>query len=62
MPYKNTIRGKEVANILFEHVWVHFGIPRRIILEMDSIFISSFLYFIWDNMDMKLKRYTTFHS
>lgn len=28
MPCKNTIIGKEVENLFFEQVWVHFGIPR----------------------------------
>jgi hypothetical protein len=31
IPSKNTIKGQEETNMLFEKVWVHFGIPRTII-------------------------------
>jgi hypothetical protein len=33
MPCINTISGKEATNKFFEHVWVHFGIPRSIIAD-----------------------------
>jgi hypothetical protein len=42
MPYKKTISGKEARNMFFEHVWVHFGIPKSLISEMDTKFISAF--------------------
>jgi hypothetical protein len=56
MPCKNTIKGQEVKNMLFEWVWVHFGIPRSIISDMNAIFLSTFWTILWENMDTKLKR------
>jgi hypothetical protein len=42
MPCKKTIKGNEVENIFFEHVWVDFGIPRSIISDRDTGFLSDF--------------------
>jgi hypothetical protein len=62
MPYTNTIKEQEEKTMFFEQVWVHFGIPRSIISDRDTIFLSSFWTTLWENMDTKLKRYTIFHS
>jgi hypothetical protein len=61
MPCKNTIKGQEKASEFFEQVWVHFGIPRSIISDMDTIFINEFWTTLWENMETKLKISTTFH-
>jgi hypothetical protein len=61
MPCKKTIKGKEVENMFFEQVWVHFGILKIIISDMDTGFVSAFWTTLWENMDRNLKRYTTFH-
>jgi hypothetical protein len=61
MPCKKTIRGKEATTMFFEQVWVHFGIPRSIISDKDTKFLSSFWTTLWEKMDTKLKRSTTFH-
>jgi hypothetical protein len=42
MPCKNTIEGKGESNLFFEHIWVHFGIPMSIILDMDTGFENAF--------------------
>jgi hypothetical protein len=62
MPCKKTIKGHEATNLLFEQVWVHFGIPRSIILDRDTQFISAFWTTLRENMDTKFKRSTTFHT
>jgi hypothetical protein len=62
VPCNNTIKGHEAINLLFEHIWVHFGVPRIIILDRDTIFLSAFWTTLWEKMDTKLKRSTTFHS
>jgi hypothetical protein len=41
---------------------VHFGIPRSIILYRDIRFHSSFWTTLWENMETKLNRSTTFHG
>jgi hypothetical protein len=61
MPCKNTIKRQEVANMFFEQAWIHFGIPRGIISDKDTRFIGTFWITLCENMDTKLKRYTTFH-
>jgi hypothetical protein len=42
-PYKKSIKVKATAKILFECVWVHFGLPQTIISGQDSRFLSKFL-------------------
>jgi hypothetical protein len=61
MPCKNSIIKQEETNKFFEQVWVHFGIPRRIISDMDTRFLNAYLITLWEKMDTKLKRYTPFH-
>jgi hypothetical protein len=60
-PCKNTIKRKEATNKFFVQVWVKFGIPRSIISNKDTIFLSSFWTTLWEKMDTKLNRYTTFY-
>nr|QHR91263.1 hypothetical protein Q903MT_gene5295 [Picea sitchensis] len=43
MPCKKTIKGQEATNMFFEQVWVHFGIPRSIISDMDTRFLNAIL-------------------
>jgi hypothetical protein len=62
IPCKKTIKGQEAKNMFFEKVWVHFGIPRRIISDKDTRFISSFWSTLWEEMDTKLNICTTFHQ
>ena len=61
MPGRKTIIGQEITSMFFEHVWVHFGIPRSIISNRVTIFLSTFWTTLWENIDTKLKRSTTFH-
>lgn len=61
MPCKNTIGEQEATNLFFGQVWVHFGIPRSIISDRDTRFPSAFWTTLWEKMDTKLKRSTTFH-
>jgi hypothetical protein len=61
MPCKKIINGQEATNKFFEQVWVHFRILRSIILDRDTKFLSAFWTTLWEKMDTKLKRCTTFH-
>ena len=61
MPCKKTINGKEATNLFFKHVLVHFGIPRSIILDRDTRFLNAFWTTLWEKMDTKLNRSSTFH-
>jgi hypothetical protein len=61
MPCKNTIKGQEVAKMFFEQIWVYFGIPRSTISDRDRKFLNAFWTALWEKIDTKLKRSTTFH-
>jgi hypothetical protein len=61
MPCKKTTKGQEATNIFFEHIWLHFRIPRSIISNMDTIFLTRFWTTLWENMDTMLKRSIAFH-
>jgi len=58
---KKTIKGQEATNMFFEQVWVHFRIPRSIILDKNARFFGPFWTTLWEKMDTKLKRSITFH-
>jgi hypothetical protein len=58
---KKGIRVVDTANLFFERVWVHFGIPKTIISDWDSKFLSTFWSSLWSLLDTKLTKYTAFH-
>jgi hypothetical protein len=40
--YKKSITIETTANLFFERIWVHFGIPQTIFLDQDSQFLITF--------------------
>jgi len=58
---KKNITVEATAKLLFEQVWVHFGIPQSIILDQDSRFLNTFWSSLWLMLDTKLTKSTTFH-
>ena len=42
MACRKAIFVEETTKVFFEHVWVHFGIPKSIISNRDSWFLSKF--------------------
>jgi hypothetical protein len=61
MPCKKHITTEHTANLFFQHVWVHFGLPTYIVLDRDTRLLGDFWNSLWRMMDTKLKRSTTFH-
>lgn len=61
IPCKNIILGQDTTNLLFSHVWVHFGLPASIICNRDSKFVGKFWTSLFERMDTRLKRSTIFH-
>ena len=59
--YRKEISIEETTKLFFEHVWVHFGLPKTIILDRDTRFLSKFWSSLWAMMDTKLAKSTTFH-
>jgi hypothetical protein len=42
MPCKKQVTAEQTTQMLFQHVWVHFGFPKSIISDRDSQFIGNF--------------------
>ena len=61
MPCKKKITTEKTANLFFQYVWVHFGLPTSIVLDRDTRFLVDFWTSLWRMMDTKLKRITAFH-
>jgi hypothetical protein len=62
MPCTKQVTAKQMAQMFFQNVWVHFGLPKSIISNRDSRFVGSFWTILWELMDTKLKKSTAFHS
>jgi hypothetical protein len=61
MPCKKKITTEQIANLFFQHVWVHFGLPTSIVSDRNTRFLGDFWTSLWRMMDTKLKRSTAFH-
>ena len=61
MPCIKQVTAEKMAQLLFQNVWVHFGLPKSIISDRDSRFVGSFWSSLWALMDTKLKKSTSFH-
>ena len=61
MPCKKNITTKQTTHLLFQNVWVHFGLPTSIVSDRDSQFVGNFWSKLWDMMDKNLNKSTTFH-
>jgi hypothetical protein len=59
--YKKNITTIDISKLLFERVWVHFGIPQIIISDRDNRFLNTFWSSLWSLMDTKLTKSTVFH-
>lgn len=42
IPYNTQITTEQTANLFFQHVWVHFGLPISIVSDQDSRFVGKF--------------------
>jgi hypothetical protein len=58
---KKSITTESTAKLLFEQLWVHFGIPQTIVLDQDSRFLITFWSSLWPLLDMKLTKSMTFY-
>jgi hypothetical protein len=58
---KKSITAKATAKIFFERVWVHFVLPKTIISNRDSRFLSTFWSSLWSLLDTKLTKSMAFH-
>ena len=61
IPCKKTTTTQHTAQLFFEHVWKHFGLPMTIISDRDSIFVITFWKNLWQQIDTRLSLSTAFH-
>jgi hypothetical protein len=61
MPCKKKIIVEQIANLLFQYVWVQFELPTSIIYDRDTRFLGDFGTRLWRMIDTKLKRIIVFH-
>jgi hypothetical protein len=61
IPCKKHIIADQIANVFFQYVFIHFGLPTSIISDRDTRFLGDFWTGLWRMMDTKLKRRTSFH-
>ena len=59
--FNKQITIEQIAKLFFENVWVHFGLPTSIVSDRDTQFVGKFWSSMWELMDTKLKKSTTFH-
>lgn len=61
IPCNRHITAEQIANLFFQHVWVHFRLPTSIVFDRDSQFVGKFWSSLWELMDTRLKKSTNFH-
>ena len=59
--YKKTTTATQTAELYFQHVWPHFCLPKSIISDRYSCFLSTFWKTIWAVLGCQLKFSTAFH-
>ena len=61
-PCNKQVTVEQTAKFFFQNLWVHFGLPTSIVSDRNSRFVGKFWSSLWELMDTKLKKSTTFHS
>jgi hypothetical protein len=61
IPCKKQVTVGQTTQMFFENVCVHFGLPTSIVSDRDSRFMGKFWSILWELMDTRLKKTTTFH-
>ena len=61
IPCNKQIIAKQIAKLFFQHVSVHFGLPTSIVFDRGSRFGGKFGSSLWELLDTRLKKSTTFH-
>jgi hypothetical protein len=61
VPSRQDIRAREVAELVFKHVYKHHGLPRSIASDRDMLFTSQFWVHLHVLMGVDLKISSAFH-
>jgi len=60
-PCKTAISAPEVAQIFFQQIIRHHGVPNNIVSDRDPRFMSNFWQALWKELGSKLKMSTSYH-
>src|SRR4051795_13535001 len=61
IPTVTTVTAPLVADLFFQHVFRHFGLPSIIISDCDARFTGKFWQTLWAKLGTKLTIFTAFH-
>nr|GAT47604.1 gag-pol polyprotein [Mycena chlorophos] len=61
VPTKQTYKAKDIAEVVFEHVYSKHGLPETIVSDRDSLFTSIFWSHLHALIGTKLKMSSSFH-
>jgi hypothetical protein len=61
IPCKNQFIAKQTTQMFFENVWVHFGLPTSIVFDRDYRFMRKIWSSLWELMDTRINKSTSFH-
>ena len=61
IPTKQTYRAKDVAEVMFDRVYKHHGMPKHIVSDRDSLFTSTFWRRLNELTGTELRMSSSFH-
>ena len=61
IPSHTTYKAKDIAELMFENVYKHHGLPKAIVSDRDSLFTSTFWEQLNDLIGIKLKMSSAYH-
>lgn len=61
IPTKTTYRAKDVAEVMFDRVYKHHGMPKNIVSDRDSLFTSTFWKRLNELTGTELRMSSSFH-
>ena len=61
MPSHTTYKAKDIAEMMFENVYKHHGLPKTIVSDRDSLFTSTFWERLNELIGIKLRMSSAYH-
>ena len=61
IPTNTTVTAKETAQLFYQHVWKHHGLPTDIVSDRGSQFVAKFTQHLLARLDIQGNRSTAYH-